>query len=282
MKQSSVWWQFVIPQHLISRAAGCLAQCRWPWLKNWAIRAFMQRFGVELQEAVRERVEEYAHFNDFFTRHLKPAARPIAQEPFTLVSPVDGSVSEIGRLAEDTILQAKGKHYSLLSLLGGDPSLAARFTGGEFLTAYLSPKDYHRIHMPCDGRLVRMDYVPGKLFSVNAASVAQIDQLFARNERVICLFDSPEGPFALVLVGALIVGSIATHWHGVVNGARGRRITSWDYRDKTIDLRRGDELGYFQLGSTVIALFPKDRLHWRVDLTAGTPLRMGEMIAKTF
>lgn len=179
-------------------------------------------------------------------------------------------------------MQAKGKTYSLLSLLGGDPSLAARFSGGSFLTAYLSPRDYHRIHMPRDGRLVRMDYVPGNLFSVNEASVANIDNLFARNERVICVFDSPEGPFALILVGAMIVGSIATSWHGVVNAPHSRRVTTWDYRDKSIDLRRGDELGYFQLGSTVIALFPHGRVQWRVDLTAGSPLKMGETIAKTF
>ncbi len=282
MKQSSVWWQYVLPKQLLSRLMGFFAHCRCSWLKNWAITAFSQRYGVNLKEALIENGREYASFNAFFTRQLKPGARLMATDPFVIVSPVDGCVSQVGRLDQQQILQAKGKYYSLNSLLGGDPTLVTPFVGGSFMTAYLAPKDYHRIHMPLDGRLVRMDYVPGNLFSVNEASVTHIDQLFARNERVVCLFDSPAGPFAVILVGALIVGSIVTAWHGVVNTPRSKKITTWDYRQRSMDFGRGDELGYFQLGSTVIVLFPKDRVIWQEYVAAGASLSMGSAIAKAF
>lgn len=279
MKQSSVGWQYIFPKRLLSHFAGRMANWRCARFKNWAIAAFCHRYGVSLSESEIERIDQFENFTDFFIRKLKPSARPIAQSPNAIIAPVDGVVSEIGNLKQQKILQAKGKYYSLQSLLGGDKALADLFCDGNFMTAYLAPKDYHRIHMPCDGRLMMMRYIPGKLFSVNEASVANIDKLFARNERVVCLFDSEQGPFLVIAVGAMVVGSITTVWHGIVNGGHRANMRTWDYQSQQIQLKKADELGYFQLGSTVIVLFPKHRITWDSAYHAGATLKLGQCIA---
>ncbi|OGO94021.1 MAG: phosphatidylserine decarboxylase [Coxiella sp. RIFCSPHIGHO2_12_FULL_42_15] len=279
MKQSSVGWQYVLPQRSLSRLMGCLAQCRYPRFKNWAIKTFCRRYGVNLAESEIQDIHHFEHFTDFFIRKLKADARPIAKDLNAIISPVDGIVSEVGFIEEQQIFQAKGKYYTLQSLFGGDGALTEMFYDGNFMTAYLAPKDYHRIHIPCDGRLVMMRYVPGKLFSVNELSVAKIDALFARNERVVCVFDSAEGPFAVIAVGAMVVGSIVTVWHGVVNDQHRGNITTWDYQGKNIQFKKGDELGYFQLGSTVIILFPKNRMDWNPECHRGSSLKLGQPIA---
>lgn len=279
MKQSSSWWQYIIPQHFLSRCAGWLANWRCSYLKNWAIRTFCQHYGVDLSEAEIVDYRGYADFNAFFTRHLKAGARPLAADQQVIISPVDGKISELGEIKTGSVLQAKGKIFSVESLLG-DEALAQKFASGSFMTAYLSPKDYHRIHMPCDGRLVAMQYIPGRLFSVNQASVANIDRLFARNERVICHFESASGPFVVVAVGAMIVASIVTAWHGEVNSSHpASRVKRWSYDEEVRELRRGDEMGYFKLGSTVIVLFPDNAVTWSPALRPGSVLRMGQMIA---
>lgn len=277
MKQS-IWWQSLLPQQLLTTFVGKLANCKSRWFKNWAITKFVKHYQVDLTEAAITTPKGFSNFNDFFTRHLKPGRRPIDSTANTLVSPVDGTVSALGSLHNETILQAKGKKFNVTSLLG-DPRLAKQFIDGCFLTAYLSPKDYHRFHMPFTGQLREMHYIPGKLFSVNEASVAGIDNLFAKNERVILIFDSEIGPFAYVAVGAMIVGSIGMNWHGVVNAKRQGQIKSWFYRDKPIRLERGQECGYFQLGSTVILLFPQGSLQWDSSLRSGACLHMGAKIA---
>jgi phosphatidylserine decarboxylase len=229
-----------------------------------------------MREAEYPDYRDYPTFNDFFTRYLRPEFRPIANHPSELACPVDGVVSALGELANNQILQAKGKYYSLQSLLAGKS--VESFINGSFFTAYLAPKDYHRIHMPYEARLIEMHYIPGSLFSVNAKSVAAIDNLFARNERVISVFESDFGPFALIAVGAMIVGSIATAWHGVVNPGHSRQIFSWYYQDKDIRLARGDEWGYFKLGSTVILLFPQYTVNWQRNLMPLSYIKMGHAI----
>lgn len=268
-----------MPQLSLSRLMGWFANCRRLWFKNWAIKTFSQHFGVDLSEAQIEDYQAFSNFNEFFTRKLKPGARPIDPKPNAIISPADGVVSELGQLNLEVILQAKGKYFSVGSLLN-DEVAAQQFKNGSFLTTYLSPKDYHRFHMPCDGRLVEMRYIPGRLFSVNDGSVAAIDRLFARNERVVCMFESEFGSFAYVAVGAMIVGSIATAWHGVVNPGHNNKPQVWSYRDKEMHLKRGDECGYFQLGSTVILLFPKDSVTWESSLASHSELKMGQLIAE--
>lgn len=279
MKQSSSWWQHIIPQHLLSRCAGSLANCRCDWFKNWAIKTFCRHYNVNLTEAEITDYRGYADFNAFFTRRLQTGARPLPDDNKDIISPVDGRVSELGEIHAGSALQAKGKSFTVQSLLG-DEALAFKFSTGSFLTAYLSPKDYHRIHMPCDGRLVAMQYIPGRLFSVNETSVANIDGLFARNERVVCHFESDFGPFVVVAVGAVIVGSIVTAWHGEVNLAHpAHRVKRWTYEQAPDELRRGDEMGYFKLGSTVLILFPENTVTWLSALRAGSSLRMGQVVA---
>lgn len=272
-----VSWQDFIPQHLLSRILGCLANCQVPWLKNWGIKTFIDHYGVNMDEAAESDYRQFANFNAFFTRQLAPHARPIDPNPNAIISPADGMISEIGMLQDEQILQAKGQYYSLNTLLANDAKSVANFRNGHFCTAYLSPKDYHRVHMPFDGKLVAMTYVPGKLYSVNQASVQSIDQVFARNERLICLFDTACGPMAVILVGAMIVAGIHTAWHGPVAPQQDRRIQRWCYRDNPITLARGDEVGHFQLGSTVIVLLPK-AIRWDETLRANSPLQMGQVI----
>jgi phosphatidylserine decarboxylase len=230
-----------------------------------------------MEEAADPIVESYPSFNDFFTRALREGARPIADAPF--VCPVDAAISQFGPIEHDQIFQAKGHSYSTRALVGGDQELAHRFDHGHFATLYLAPKDYHRIHMPCQGRLRRMIYVPGDLFSVNPLTARHVPSLFARNERVVCVFDTPHGPFVNVLVGATIVGSIATVWHGVVNPPRTRDIREWRYDDQRIELAKGAEMGRFLLGSTVVMLFPKNVVSFHGDWAPTRPVRLGEPMA---
>lgn len=270
----TVLLQYLYPKRALTVLAGKFAGARLGGLTTWVVRRFAARYGVNMAEAVNPDLASYPTFNDFFTRPLKAGARPLADVPF--VCPVDGAISQFGAIARDSIFQAKGHSYTTTALVGGDAALAAQFEDGSFATLYLSPRDYHRIHMPCAGRLTRMIYVPGELFSVNPATARGVPGLFARNERVVCVFDGEAGPFVLVLVGATVVGSMATVWHGVVNPPRTPDIREWDYQAQAITLARGEEMGRFLLGSTVVMLFPKDTLRFNPDWQPARAIRMGE------
>ena len=270
--------QYLFPKQALTSFAGWVAGKERGSVTTWIIRRFVAKYGVDMGEALTSDIGSYRSFNDFFTRALKPGARPIAAAD--LVSPVDGAISQFGAIEGDQIFQAKGHRYSTTALVGGDAALAARFAHGSFATLYLSPKDYHRIHMPCDGRLLRMIYVPGDLFSVNPTTARGVPGLFARNERVVCVFDTARGPFVLVLVGATIVGSMATVWHGVVNPPRGGEVREWRYDDQQIVLRQGEEMGRFLLGSTVVMLFPAPPLAFTPGWAPARPVRLGEATAE--
>ena len=267
--------QYLIPKQALTMLAGKLASARAGGLTTSVIRWFVGRYGVNMAEAANPDIASYASFNDFFTRPLKAGARPLADADF--ICPVDGAISQFGHIDRDRIFQAKGHDYSPHALVGGDRDLAIQFQDGEFATLYLSPRDYHRIHMPCDGRLTRMIYVPGALFSVNPTTARGVPGLFARNERVVCVFENDQiGPFVLVLVGATIVGSMATVWHGQVNPPRPGCIKEWDYAPGEVLLKKGDEMGRFLLGSTVVMLFPKRRLRFTEVWAPTRAIRMGE------
>lgn len=273
----AVWSQYVLPKQALTLLAGRIAGAR---LGRWTTRLitwFVVRYKVNMAEAANPDLTSYASFNDFFTRPLKAGARPVAQA--ALVCPVDGAISQFGAIDGDQIFQAKGHRYSSQALLGGDGALARQFDNGYFATLYLSPRDYHRIHMPCDGVLKRMVYVPGDLFSVNPATARGVPGLFARNERVVCVFEGAQGLFALVLVGATIVGSMATVWHGVVNAQRSGQLQTWQYGEDAPRLRQGQEMGRFLLGSTVVMLFPQGGLRFNPDWQAGGPVCLGQMMA---
>jgi phosphatidylserine decarboxylase len=269
--------QYLVPKQALTAFAGWVAGKERGAVTTWIIRRFVAKYGVDMAEALDSDIASYASFNDFFTRALKPGARPIAQAD--LVSPVDGAISQFGAIEGEQILQAKGHQYSCTAMLAGDAALAAQFEHGSFATLYLSPKDYHRIHMPCEGRLLRMTYVPGDLFSVNPGTARGVPGLFARNERVVCLFETARGPFVLVLVGATIVGSMATVWHGVVNPPRGGEVREWHYDDRQIVLRQGEEMGRFLLGSTVVMLWPSPPLAFNPAWAPARPIRLGEAMA---
>ncbi len=273
----AVLLQYLLPKQALTVLAGRIASARGGKFTTRLIRWFVQRYRVNMAEAANPDVASYATFNDFFTRELKTGVRPLAQA--TLICPVDGAISQFGRIQGQQIFQAKGHDYSSTALVGGDAALAAQFDDGYFATLYLSPRDYHRIHMPCDGVLRRMIYVPGDLFSVNPATARGVPGLFARNERVVCVFDSARGPFVLVLVGATIVGSMATVWHGVVNAQRSGQLAEWRYETKSVSLKQGEEMGRFLLGSTVVMLFPKGPLQFNPVWQAGGPVRLGEVMA---
>lgn len=270
--------QLVLPHHLLSRLVGWLARTDIPWIKTTFINVFLKQFAINMQEADIEDPDMYPTFNAFFTRALKDGARPIAEEADAIVSPADGAISQLGKIRGSDVLQAKGQYFSLYELVGGDAELASEFINGSFATVYLSPKDYHRVHMPTSGTLREMIYVPGRLFSVNQATTRQIPDLFARNERAVCVFDSEQGPFVVVLVGAMIVAGIETVFAGQVT-PQPRSITRTRYpaRD-AITLNKGDELGRFLLGSTAILLFPEGRAKFLEGMTADSPLRMGQKI----
>jgi phosphatidylserine decarboxylase len=269
--------QHLLPQQAITAFAGQVARWRGGGATTAIVRRFIARYGVNMAEAAEPDPAAYASFNDFFTRALRPGARPRATAD--LVCPVDGAISQFGAVDAGRIFQAKGHDYSATALLGGDAALAAHFHGGHFATLYLSPKDYHRIHMPCAGRLLRMLHVPGALFSVNPVTARGVPGLFARNERVVCVFDGEHGPWVLVLVGATIVGSMATVWHGVVNPPRPGTLRDWRYAERRIELRQGDEMGRFLLGSTVVLLFPAGPLRWNPRWAPGGTIRVGEAMA---
>jgi phosphatidylserine decarboxylase len=273
-KRLSVLPQYLLPKQALTRFAGRVAGAQDGRFTPQLIRWFVRRYGVNMDEAHNPDQASYKSFNEFFTRALREGARPLADAEF--VCPVDGAISQFGAIEHDQLIQAKGHRYSTTALLGGDSKLAALFDHGSFATLYLSPRDYHRIHMPCDGRLTRMTYVPGALFSVNPTTAQGVPGLFARNERVVCMFDSTYGPFALVLVGATIVGSMATVWHGVVNPPRSRTVREWHYLDQDIVLKKGAEMGRFLLGSTVVMLFPRGVLEFNPEWTATRTIRMGE------
>jgi len=269
--------QYLLPKQLLTVLAGRVARARAGRLTTRLISWFVQRYRVNMSEAADPDIANYQTFNEFFTRALKDGARPLASAD--LVCPVDGAISQFGALQGDQLLQAKGHLYSSTALVGGDAALAARFGDGSFATLYLSPKDYHRIHMPCAGRLRRMIHVPGELFSVNPTTARGVPGLFARNERVVCVFESGRGPFVLVLVGATIVGSMATVWHGVVNAQRSGQLREWFYDDQEVELQQGQEMGRFLLGSTVVMLFPKGPIAFNPVWVPARPIRMGEAMA---
>lgn len=259
---------------------GRLAAWQGGKLTTAVIGWFIRRYRVNMAEALEPDPAAYASFNAFFTRALRPGVRPLADADW--ICPVDGAISQFGPIAGDQIFQAKGHSYSTQALLGGDAELAAQFTDGQFATIYLSPRDYHRIHMPCEGRLLRMVHVPGELFSVNPATAQAVPGLFARNERVVCLFEGVSGPFVLVLVGATVVGSMATVWHGQVNPPRPGHVRSWDYvqQQQSITLRQGEEMGRFLLGSTVVLLMPrKAALQFNPHWLPGQAVQLGQFMA---
>lgn len=269
--------QHLIPKLALTVLAGKLGSLKAGKLTTSVIRWYITRYTVNMTEAANSDITSYKTFKEFFTRPLKPDARPLA--PVDFVCPVDGSINQFGTIESGKILQAKDHSYSVTTLVGGDQELATQFEGGEFATLYLSPGDYHRVHMPYDGRLVRMIYIPGSLFSVNPTTANRIPGLFACNERVVCVFNSLFGPFVLILIGATIVGSIATAWHGVVNSQRSKVVRDWHYDDDTgVNLKRGEEMGYFSLGSTVAVLFPKNTLTFNPDWANNKPILMGEFM----
>ncbi len=267
--------QYLLPKQALTVLAGKLASAEAGSLTTSVIRWFVGRYNVNMAEAANPDIASYKSFNEFFTRPLKDGARPFAETDF--LCPVDGAISQFGAIERDQIFQAKGHSYSTTALVGGDRELAAQFENGSFATLYLSPRDYHRIHMPCAGKLTRMIYVPGALFSVNPTTARGVPGLFARNERVVCVFESEFGPFVLTLVGATIVGSMATVWHGQVNPPRPGVIREWRYdATSAVNLEKGAEMGRFLLGSTVVMLFPKDSLAFNTDWSPARPIRMGE------
>lgn len=272
--------QYLIPQHALSRAAGWLADTPVSWIKDPFTRWFAARYQVDMSEALEENPCRYASFNDFFTRALKPGVRPIDSEANSIVSPADGAISQLGSIELGRVFQAKGQDYSLTELLGGDPEATKPFMGGKFATVYLSPKDYHRVHMPLSGKLTQMVHVPGDLFSVNEATADNVPRLFARNERVVCFFETEAGPMALVLVGAMIVASIETVWAGQITPYR-REVKRVNYDTvPDIQLEKGAEMGRFKLGSTAIVVFGPNAMEWDEKFTAGTATTMGQRLGE--
>ncbi len=272
--------QYLIPQRALSRAAGWLAETRISWIKDPFTRWFVDRYQVDMSLAAESDPCAYACFNDFFTRALKPDVRPIDTDAASIVSPADGAISQLGDITNGRVFQAKGQDYSLVELLGGNEALAAPFMGGKFATVYLSPKDYHRVHMPFTGTLKTMVHVPGDLFSVNTATANQVPRLFARNERVVAIFDTELGPMAVVLVGAMIVASIETVWAGQVTPQLNDIVTTHYGQATHVTLNKGDEMGRFKLGSTAIVVFGPNVMEWDADYQAGTATIMGKTFGR--
>jgi phosphatidylserine decarboxylase len=270
--------QYIYPKRAINRFSGWVANAKWGAVTTAIIRWFVGHYKVDMSEAANPDIRSYETFNQFFTRALKPGVRPLADADY--ICPVDGAISQFGSIDLDQVLQAKSHNYSTRALVGGDGELAAQFDHGSYATLYLAPKDYHRVHMPCAGRLTRMIYVPGTLFSVNPTTALGVPNLFARNERVVCVFDSEHGPFVLTLVGATIVGSMETVWHGIINPKRPGAIREWRYDPDQWVFAKGDEMGRFSLGSTVVMLFPQSpRLAFNPGWKPERPVRLGEMMA---
>ncbi|MCV6627945.1 MAG: archaetidylserine decarboxylase [Cellvibrionaceae bacterium] len=281
MDKLFIIFQYLVPQHLLSRLLGKLANSQTEWIKNPFTRWFVERFDIDMSEAEQEDPLAYTSFNEFFTRPLKDGARPIDSHPGGVVCPADGAISQLGNIQHGRIFQAKGQSFSSIELLGGDNELAAEFNDGLFATIYLSPRDYHRVHMPLAGKLRRMVHIPGDLFSVNETTADNVPRLFARNERVACIFDTEAGPMALVLVGAMVVASIETVWAGQI-APQLRQVVSTDYQNPQtdIELAKGEEMGRFKLGSTVVMLLPKDAASWGEQYQAGSPTKMGELLGQ--
>lgn len=273
--------QHILPQHALSRIVGFLAQARFG--RTILMRAFIKRYGVDMSEAAISQLDEFENFNAFFTRALKPGSRPLAAGMDSVLCPADGCISQLGRIDEGRIFQAKGHHYTVAELLGGNSELGRSFHKGSFATVYLSPRDYHRVHMPLGGTLTSMTYIPGRLFSVNQVTAASVPNLFARNERLVCVFDTAVGPMAIVLVGAMIVAAIETVWSGqVCPGVHSNSLFSQDYRAQSSPptFSAGAEMGRFKLGSTAIVLFPEGAVELDNSLAAESPVRMGQLLGR--
>ncbi len=282
-QRAKIAFQYMMPQLYLTQAAGWLAERKWGAVTHLIIKLFAKKYQVNLAEAEKTEASDYASFNEFFIRPLKEHARPINQDPKALCLPADGRVSESGRIEENQLLQAKGHHFSLETLLANDFTLADKFKDGNFITTYLSPRDYHRVHMPCDATLRKMIYVPGDLFSVNPFLAEHVPNLFARNERVICEFDTAFGPMVQILVGATITASMSTVWAGVINPPRTKEVMVYEYLttgETAVHLKKGQEMGAFRLGSTVINLFPKGAVELETYLKAGEPTKMGERLGQ--
>ena len=279
-QRAKVAFQYIMPQLYLTQLAGWFAQQKWGAVTHFVIKAFAKKYNVDMSEAKKENFSDYESFNQFFIRELKDDARKINENPTALCLPADGRVSQIGHIDDERLLQAKGHFFSLSDLLAGDEELVNTFKNGEFATIYLSPRDYHRVHMPCDATLRKMIYVPGDLFSVNPFLAEHVPNLFARNERVICVFDTAFGPMVQILVGATITASMSTVWAGVINPPRTGEVKVWTYQgDNAIQLTKGQEMGAFQLGSTVINLFPANSVTLAEHLEVDVPVRMGEILA---
>lgn len=272
--------QYVLPHHALSSLMSRLTHCTNPAWKNAFIKTIIRGYGVNMEEAKYPDLDHYASFNDFFTRELKDGVRPVVTDPRAVACPADGAVSQAGRIEGGAIFQAKGHNYTALELLGGDEKRAQAFENGQFATIYLSPKDYHRLHMPVTGKLTQMVHVPGRLFSVNNRTVGAVPNLFARNERVVCIFETEVGPMALILVGAIFVSSVETVWQGVVTPPTRREARCWDYGDDAPVLAKGAEMGRFNMGSTIIVLFGQDKVDWANDFVAGQPVKLGSAIGQ--
>ena len=279
-QRAKVAFQYIMPQLYLTQLAGWFAQQKWGAVTHFVIKAFAKKYNVDMSEAKKENFSDYESFNQFFIRELKDDARKINENPTALCLPADGRVSQIGHIDDEHLLQAKGHFFSLSDLLAGDEELVHIFKNGEFATIYLSPRDYHRVHMPCDATLRKMIYVPGDLFSVNPFLAEHVPNLFARNERVICVFDTAFGLMVQILVGATITASMSTVWAGVINPPRTGEVKVWTYQgDSAIKLTKGQEMGAFQLGSTVINLFPANSVTLAEHLEVDVPVRMGEILA---
>ena len=272
--------QYLLPQHTLSKLMSGLTHCEQKAVKNLFIQQIIKRYGVNMDEALHEDINAYKSFNDFFTRELKFGTRPITTQSSAIASPADGVVSQAGLIYDGNIFQAKGKSFTATELLGGSQERAEVFNDGVFATIYLSPKDYHRLHMPLTGTLREMVHVPGRLFSVNTSTTNVVPGLFARNERVVCLFDTEAGPMALVLVGAIFVSSIETVWHGVVTPPSVPEVKTWYYQDGAPTLEIGAEMGRFNMGSTIIVLFGRDKVRWDEQFKAETAVKLGTKIGK--
>ncbi|MEA1990178.1 MAG: archaetidylserine decarboxylase [Pseudomonadota bacterium] len=272
--------QYFIPKHMLSSGMHWFMQVETPWIKNNVIKLLTKIYGINISEAADEDINNYPHFNAFFTRALKPEARPIDDTPNCWVSPVDGLISQSTHIEGNKIIQAKCHPYTVEALVGGDISYAQQFSNGEAAVIYLSPKDYHRIHIPVDAKLLSMTYVPGDLFAVNPATVRQVDGLFARNERLVIRFENEQGSFCLIMVGAIFVGSMETVWEGKITPEYEPTIQHWDYQDDNIQFNKGDEIGRFNMGSTVVLLTTEEQLPELGKIHANTPIKMGELLAK--